>query len=401
MNKNFFFGMALLLCSACASRTEEFVVRGSFPGLRDGMAVALRNMEGEGTFAVDTVRDGKFELRGAVVSPRYCNLLIYTGEQNASSGMGRIVNSYLFLDNSELTVEVAHLDSMEFVHPFMAEFAVPKARVEGGALQREYYEYQDALLPLKLALSKADNDVAMLNLKSEQERYAPEVFDRQFDELYPRRQAAEEAVDAAKMEFIRRHPQSPLSLFIAGGLLNNTFARSQEEVEELGRIAAGIDDTVRRPVVLKMVEKARSLYKGAPYKEIELTDAEGRTVKLSQYLQPDRYTLVDFWASWCGPCRWAIPKVEQLYKRYDRSRLTVVSVSFDQKQADWEKAMKEEAMPWMQLWAGSREQMTAAQQAYHISGIPRLMLIAPDGAIVFSGNNADALRLAVEKYLGK
>lgn len=45
--------------------------------------------------------------------------------------------------------------------------------------------------------------------------------------------------------------------------------------------------------------------------------------------------------------------------------------------------------------------MTAAQQAYHISGIPRLMLIAPDGAIVFSGNNADALRLAVEKYLGK
>lgn len=294
MNKNFFFGMALLLCSACASRTEEFVVRGSFPGLRDGMAVALRNMEGEGTFAVDTVRDGKFELRGAVVSPRYCNLLIYTGEQNASSGMGRMVNTYLFLDNSELTVEVAHLDSMEFVHPFMAEFAVPKARVEGGALQREYYEYQDALLPLKLALSKADNDVAMLNLKSEQERYAPEVFDRQFDELYPRRQAAEEAVDAAKMEFIRRHPQSPLSLFIAGGLLNNTFARSQEEVEELGRIAAGIDDTVRRPVVLKMVEKARSLYKGAPYKEIELTDAEGRTVKLSQYLQPDRYTLVDF-----------------------------------------------------------------------------------------------------------
>ena len=120
-----------------------------------------------------------------------------------------------------------------------------------------------------------------------------------------------------------------------------------------------------------------------------------------EVLKSDVPVMVDFWASWCGPCRWAIPKVEQLYKRYDRSRLTVVSVSFDQKQADWEKAMKEEAMPWMQLWAGSREQMTAAQQAYHISGIPRLMLIAPDGAIVFSGNNADALRLAVEKYLGK
>lgn len=401
MNKFFFFAAALLLCSACTSRPEGFVVRGSFPGLRDGMGVALRNMESEETLAVDTVKEGKFELRGTVASPRYCNLLIYTDGSSAPTGLSGMVNTYLFLDNSELTVNVAHLDSMKFVHPFMAEFAVPKARVEGGALQREYYEYQDALLPLKLALSKADNEVGMLNLKSEQERYAPEEYDRQFDELYPRRQAAEEAVDAAKMEFIRRHPQSPLSLFIAGGLLNNTFARSQEEVEELARIAAGIDDTVRRPMVLKMVETARSLHKGAAYKDIELTDTEGRTVKLSQYLQPGHYTLVDFWASWCGPCRWAIPKVEQLYKRYDRDRLTVLSVSFDQKQADWEKAMKEEAMPWIQLWAGNREQMTAAQQAYNISGIPRLMLIAPNGTIVFSGNNADVLRLAVEKYLGK
>ena len=58
-------------------------------------------------------------------------------------------------------------------------------------------------------------------------------------------------------------------------------------------------------------------------------------------------------------------------------------------------------MPWTQLWAGNREQMTAAQQAYNISGIPRLLLIAPDGTIVFSGNNADALRMTVEKYLGK
>lgn len=401
MNKFFFFAAALLLCSACVSRSDGFVVRGSFPGLRDGMGISLRSMEGEEIMAVDTVEGGKFELRGKVASPKYCNLLIYTGGNTDPLGMGGMVNAYVFIDNSDLTMNVAHLDSMEFIHPFMAEFAVPKARVEGGPLQQEYYEYRDALLPLQLTLSSANNEMAMLNLESEKAGDTPEVFARKFDELYPRKQAAEEAVDAAKMEFIRRHPHSSLSLFVAGGLLTNTFARTREEVEELTRIASGIDDTVRRPFVMNLLEKASTLHKGSAYKDIELTDAEGRTVKLSQYLQPGHYTLVDFWASWCGPCRWAIPKVERIYKHYDRARLTVLSVSFDQKQEDWKKAMKEEGMPWTQLWAGNREQMTAAQQAYNIVGIPRLMLIAPDGALVFSGNDADALRLTVEKYLGK
>ena len=65
------------------------------------------------------------------------------------------------------------------------------------------------------------------------------------------------------------------------------------------------------------------------------------------------------------------------------------------------KAMKEEKMPWTQLWAGSRAQVSAAQEAYKINGIPRLLLIAPDGSIAFSGPNPDILRLTIEKYLGK
>ena len=397
MNKSFFFIATLLLCSACTSRPEGFVIRGSFPGLQDGMMVSLRSMEGGAILAMDTIQDGKFELHGVTASPQYCNLII--SSNTSSSDMSKMVNIYMFLDNSELTVNAAHLDSLQFVHPLISETAIPKARVEGGPLQREFYEYRDTLTPLLLTASEVNNALAMLNMQNDQ--YTTEEYNNRFDELYPKKLTTEAAIDAAKMEFIRQHPQSPVSLFIAEGLLNTIFIRTAEEIKELTRIAEQIEDTVRRPRVLKMAEIAKTLYKGASYKDIELTDPTGKTVKLSQYILPDHYTLVDFWASWCGPCRWAIPDVKQIYKRYPQDRLSVISISFDQKKTDWETAMKEEAMPWTQLWTGNRDQVTAAQRAYNISGIPRLMLIAPDGKIVFSGNDANALRVAVEECLGK
>ena len=397
MNKIFFFIAALLLCSACTPRHEGFVIRGSFPGLQNGMVVSLRSMEGEAILATDTIKNGKFELQGITASPQYCNLVI--SSNTSSFGVSKMVNIYMFLDNSKLTVNTAHLDSLQFVHPLISEIAVPKARVEGGPLQREYYEYRDTLMPLLLAASEVNTALTMLNMQENQ--YTTEEFDKRFDELYFKKLTAEAVVDAAKMEFIRQHPQSPVSLFIAEGLLNTTFIRTAEEIKELMRIAEQIEDTVRRPRVLKMAEIAKTLYKGASYKDIELTDPTGKTVKLSQYILPDHYTLVDFWASWCGPCRWAIPKVEQIYKHSPKDQLTVISISFDQKKTDWETAMKEEAMPWTQLWTGNRNQVTAAQRAYNISGIPRLMLIAPDGKIVFSGNDANALRVAVEECLKK
>ena len=83
--------------------------------------------------------------------------------------------------------------------------------------------------------------------------------------------------------------------------INNTA----EEIKELTRIAEQIEDTVRRPRVLKMAEIAKTLYKGASYKDIELTDPTGKTVKLSQYILPDHYTASMCWLT--SGLRGAVP----------------------------------------------------------------------------------------------
>lgn len=401
MKQTFFLAVALLLCCACGSRPDGFVVRGSFPGLQNGMVVVIRNMESErlDTLAMDTVRNGKFELRGVTPVPRYCELQIHNRGTAASPRETKLGNAFLFLDNSELTVTVPHLDSMSFILPFLAETVKSQTRVEGGPVQRDFYAYHEKLLPFQLIARQFSDSLVMIAMY--EYYHTPEEYASKYDKFYPPMQEAEKLIQAAKLEFIRQHPQSPVSQYVAGGLLQTMFIYTREEIEELKGVVEQVKDSVRRARLLESAGKALTMCKGAAYKEVELTDVSGETVKLSQYIHPGRYTIVDFWASWCGPCREAFPKVGRLYNRYDRSQLEVVSISLDLEKAAWEEAMQEENMPWTQLQAGNREQYAEACRIYNITGIPRLLLIGPDGVLLFSGNNANALRIEVEGILGK
>ena len=123
MNKVFFYAAALLLCSACGSRHDGFTVRGSFPGLQDGMTVVICNAENEkyDTIAAGVVENGRFELQGKVRTPLYCELQIHNQDIESLPEKIKMANTYLFLDNSRLTVKAVHLDSMQFTPAFLAE----------------------------------------------------------------------------------------------------------------------------------------------------------------------------------------------------------------------------------------------------------------------------------------
>ena len=116
-------------------------------------------------------------------------------------------------------------------------------------------------------------------------------------------------------------------------------------------------------------------------------------MSLSELVGQTDYVLVDFWASWCGPCRAAIPHVRDLHKKYD-GRLDVYSVSVDENEKAWRKAMEKEKMEWTQLRL-TQDQLGAVGRHYLLSAIPRLILLDPQGRIVCSTN----LPAEIDKYL--
>jgi peroxiredoxin len=146
-----------------------------------------------------------------------------------------------------------------------------------------------------------------------------------------------------------------------------------------------------KTTILKNKAQAMKLKAGQPVPSISYPDDLGKLQGLEQY--KGKYVLVDFWASWCGPCRQAIPRVKELYTQYKEKGLEVVSISIDTDKKAWRKAMEEEKMNWMQLLSDDKDK---TMELFQFSGIPTMYMIDPQGNIItrFTGFSPEAQKEA-------
>ena len=139
---------------------------------------------------------------------------------------------------------------------------------------------------------------------------------------------------------------------------------------------------------------------GTMFHELTMKDMEGREVKLSQWAGKGNYVLVDFWASWCGPCRQEMPNVIQNYERYHAKGFEVVGVSFDQKKDAWVAAVQQIGMRWPQM-SDLKGWQCAASDIYGVRSIPASVLLDPQGKIIAIDLRGKALGAKLKEIYGE
>ena len=208
-------------------------------------------------------------------------------------------------------------------------------------------------------------------------------------------------LNKAAFEFIKAHNNSVVSLLLANNLLNST--RSEMTVEEIDGLMNGFAPALQNASMMGEVKKTagrmRCVDRGGTYHDIVLKNLKGENVRLSEYVKPGAYNMLEFWASWCSPCRGEIPHLRHLYEVCGKD-FNMISVSIDERDTDWKKAVQEEGMQWHQL-CDQKGRKGPVVIEYQVFGIPDCIVLDPEGKIVCGGVRGAELDVVVQDLLGE
>ena len=348
MKKILYLMAAAALCTACGTGNQGYTINGTVQGVEDGKMVYLTKPEGRQLVKLDSavVTNGKFTFKGVqdTVAVRYIT--------NASPEVSDFGIDF-FLENGSIAVNLSRENSSAT-----------------GTSNNDIYQ----------SIRKQVNDLNAQAMKIYEEAMKDSTLTEE------QRKAKMEEVNSLmeKATGIQKDAvKQNITNAVGIHLLKQIYYYM--DVEELAslmpQIPAAFDSDEIIVKIKSNVEKMKATAVGQKFTDFEMKTPDGKPVKLSDYAGKGKVVLVDFWASWCGPCRREIPNLVETYKQYKGKKFEIVGVSLDQNEDAWKSAIKQLGITWPQM-SDLKYWNCEGAQLYAVSSIPHTVLIDGEGTII-------------------
>jgi len=213
-------------------------------------------------------------------------------------------------------------------------------------------------------------------------------------EITPQLIAIDSGISRMQDTFIRQHPDSYVSLFLLDERSGDLDPAAFEPF--FNALSQRIRNTGKGRRLTARLKIAKATDIGQKAFDFTQNDTAGAPVSLSSL--KGKYVLIDFWASWCSPCRSENPDMVKAYRKCKDRNFEIIGISLDSKKEPWLKAIATDSLPWIQV-SDLKGWQNAVAVKYGITSVPRNFLLAPDGTIIAKNLRGEELEKELEKTL--
>lgn len=352
-------------CYACAPEGNTYLIEGSWKE-GDGKVVYLRASSDKDSEVLDSavVKDGKFKMQQPLQDV-FSRVLEIDGSKHA-----------IILDADPITVD-CKVVNRKGVDRVSAEIK--------GSIEQDIFntmlqcQQRELFLMLGFAMGQ------------EEMKKNPGLQDSLGQMFINAKQETARTIDS----LVSHYPDN-----YASALIMRDFVAKDRDLPEVERMFSGLTPRIQSSALGKMVREIIDSRKmvaiGSMAPDFMLQTPEGKTIRLSDLR--GKYVLVDFWASWCGPCMAEVPNVKKVYEKYHAKGFEILGVSLDNKKELWTGAIAKHGLDWLHV--SSLEGWKCPVAAlYSVTGIPATFLVGPDGKIVAKNLRGEELMKEVAKVL--
>lgn len=380
MKKIFITGLAVSLLTACGSSEKtSYTIRGEIAGIPDSSVVLISSVThtAPDTIAEAIVTDGKFEIKGVADEPRAVTLYI---KDNYGGKVFMLENSDINLNGVVKTEEVSD-GKMRFDFGEVAVSGSPMTdtyneKMSGRRmLDSMFMAHQTTYRPLMNRYYEARQNgntglVDSINASEEfnRMREAEKNLFAAADSIF------EASVNANKSDF-----WGPLLMISQTSYLS---AKQRDLYESLSDSAK--NSHYGRLVYDELYPVGRP---GDKMPEFEAVTIDGTKTGLAALCKDKKYVILDFWASWCGPCRREIPNLKKIYADFADKGFEIISVSIDKEEKPWINAVENEGLKWVNI----RDTDHSIADKYKVSAVPTMYVVDSEGRLVAENLHGEEL----------